>query len=1094
MILKEKIPFSIEIPMHGGLNKKLDSSEIEDAEFQVADKVIFDDGIAEKAPAFTKLNPANQLEGGAKIDGLHRSYSDTGTPRQIVVCNGKVFESSDWTTAIYTVLTAGKRCTFEDYHGKTIISNGYDYPVVYNPKTNVIEGTIGIESPYQLVKVAYFEIDETGWTGGTADTEIHVLDEYTGDSIQGRKLTASDGDTEAMYLTGTWDFSEFGDGGSVSDWDWIDISTFHRLRASVDTITIYFETSAGNHFSFALGKTDLDPDDLRDNEWTHHEIIRSRFTETGSPDWATITKIKIELTAEAGVEAAVTFDNWRFRKTPILAGIFRKDIATFEPSEETWTGGAVDHTNYKNGGTGLKLTDGDESAYCDKTLDLSKWINGQSIFDSDEIRIAAFVNDRSKITSITIKLGDADLTNHYYKTWLQAVLLDGTNLWNYLEVVISDMTEVGTPDLSVTERIQVEAVIAAGGEVTFDFWHAIQKGGTEGVKKDIVEVESAEAGVTWTLGTNVQWSTFQKGRGTESVQFVIWHPYSTLNAQVVLDAAIDLTQWDDASASSEDDFISFWHYWDTSLGSWVSTEILIDCNTGDFANDYYKATVTPGYLENLTRSSGPYVLYPKNEFERVGTTGGKDWSTVKGIKITVTASLQLMGSVVLYYLDDIHMRRNLGMTGKYQWKAVFRYSEVRSPASKASNWVELMQMRALLTQIPISPDSRVKVREIYRRSYGDEDFRYALTIPDNTSTEWWDDLMATTLTMAEMGVPSGTIASAKGIKVLEYRDAIVLLQDLADLKKISYTKPYYIHTWSEEQARDFPTEIVSGIVHFDSFFGFLRNGQVYRIDDDIDLGALHPLGDIIKSVSPWGICRVEEDIAILTEDDIKVFTGYQSTSIGENIAPYLDPADYATEEGILFYHQNHLYYAVETRAGGSYKLLDCYVPKMKWEDRGLSANCFCAYTGRGDQNELVYGGYDGYVYQLGTTYNHSMTIRSKDIGEVATGKGKGFLFHEKELQEIRIIAKGGDVTSGALTLKVYTNGADSGISKTIPSAGHLDTVYHTYVIPLTGVEDVAIGQLLGIDIAHTTATKNAFIKAVMLNGMVIPLEQEFTDE
>ena len=1089
MISKDKIPFSIEIPMQGGLNKQLDSSEIGDAEFQTAEKLLMDKGITEKAPAFTKINSANQLEAGAKIDGVHRSYSDKGTARLIVVCNGKVYESSDWTTAIYSALTAGKRCTFQDYHGKTIISNGYDDPIVYNPKTNLVEGKIGIMGSYQLVKVAYFETDETAWEGGTADANIHVLDEYEGDSAQGRRLEAEASGTDQMYRTGTWDFSVFGDTGAVDDWDWVDISTFHQIRANVDTITIYFETSAGNHFSFSFGKDDLDPDEHRDNVWTHHKIIRARFTKTGDPDWATITKIKLSLSALATGAAVVTFDNWRLRKTPINATIFRKDIANFETAEETWVGGAADYTNYKNGGTGLKLVDGDETAYCIKDLDLTTWITGGPIQGSDEFRIGAFINDSTKITDITVKLGDAALDNFFYYTW--DTFLTGTNLWNELVVLRDDFTADGAidpDDWAVIERIQIEATLAAGGEVTFDYWHAVQKGGIEGVKKDIVEVESTEAGVTWTLGDYVLWDDFWKTRGNECLTF--WWTGDPRWASVVLDVVKDLTKWDDDSSSQEDDFIAFAHMWTTVVGDWVSTVIQIDCNTGDFSTDYFEATITPDYLENESRKEGYYVLYPKNEFLRVGTTVGKGWDTVKGIKLTVNG----YGGVVFYRIDDIHMRRNLGLTGRFQWKSVFRYSEVRSPASESSDWIDLEQMRAFLTQIPVSPDARVKVREIYRRSYGDEHFRFAFTIPNNTATQWWDDLKATGLTMEEMGVPSGTIASAKGIKVLEYKDTIVLIQDLDNLKQISYSKPYYIHAWSEEQAREFPTEIVGAIVHFDSFFGFLRNGHIYRIDDDLDLGAQHPLGDIIKAVSPWGICRVDEDIAILTEDDIKLFTGYQGTSMGKNIEPYLVAADYKTEEGILFYHEDHLYYAVETRAGGAYKLLDCYVPGKKWEDRGLSANCFCAYTGRGDKNELVYGGYDGYVYQLGATYNHSMAARTKDFGEVATGKGKGFLFHEKELQEIRVIAKGGDATSGALTLSIYKNGADSGISKTIPSSGHLDTVYHTYVIPLTGINDVVIGQLLGVEISHTTATKNALIKAIMLSGVVIPLEQEFTDE
>jgi len=380
MILDKPIPFLLEIPMEGGLNEYDDPTLIGDTEFQQAEQANFDSGVVQKAKAFEKLNQT-ALENGAKIDGACRCYANDGTSRTIVVVNGKIYEASDWETPIYPItgsgLTPGKRCSITGYQGKYLINNGYDNPLIYNPKKNKIEGVAGIEGPYQLLKIAYFEIDEQ-WDGGQPDEEIHVDDEYAGDSNQGRRLTATAGNTESMELTGSFDLSELVGEDPITDWDFVDISTFHEYRKNIQIITIYFETSTGNYYAFSMDKDSLDPEELRDNEWTHHKIHRGRFNATGSPSWANITKIKISLSAESTGTARVTFDNWRIRKTPPLAGIFRKDIAVFEASDEAWSAGTWDKNNYEYGGMGLKLTDGTESAYLDKSLDLTKWINGQS--------------------------------------------------------------------------------------------------------------------------------------------------------------------------------------------------------------------------------------------------------------------------------------------------------------------------------------------------------------------------------------------------------------------------------------------------------------------------------------------------------------------------------------------------------------------------------------------------------------------------------------------------------------------------------------------------------------------------------------------
>ncbi|QGH73457.1 MAG: minor tail protein [Siphoviridae sp. ctvD11] len=170
---------------------------------------------------------------------------------------------------------------------------------------------------------------------------------------------------------------------------------------------------------------------------------------------------------------------------------YRIHITAFE-NNEIWvgTGSAADTTNFRVGTQGLKLTStgSNITAYRDTALDLQPtgWAT------TDYLELDIYVDDKTKLSSAVIKLGNADLSSYYSKD-LTSVLVTG---WNYVRVLISSFTTTGTPSWSAIAKIQVEAD-ATGSDtvnVTFDNWYALKASGftRTNVSEPGVNVEFAQ--------------------------------------------------------------------------------------------------------------------------------------------------------------------------------------------------------------------------------------------------------------------------------------------------------------------------------------------------------------------------------------------------------------------------------------------------------------------------------------------------------------------------------------------------------------------------------------------------------------------------
>jgi hypothetical protein len=148
----------------------------------------------------------------------------------------------------------------------------------------------------------------------------------------------------------------------------------------------------------------------------------------------------------------------------------RIDIASFE-SSETWSGGAIDTTNFRLGDRARKLTSTGSTVNMNRNIFLDLQPSGFAT--SDYIDIDAYVDDVTKLETATLKLGDATLTNYYSKDITADLSATG---WNLSHQLISGFSSTGSPDWNAIRKIQIEVKALAGQTVvvTFDNWQVVK--------------------------------------------------------------------------------------------------------------------------------------------------------------------------------------------------------------------------------------------------------------------------------------------------------------------------------------------------------------------------------------------------------------------------------------------------------------------------------------------------------------------------------------------------------------------------------------------------------------------------------------------
>lgn len=144
------------------------------------------------------------------------------------------------------------------------------------------------------LEISTFEENEV-WVGGAIDTDYFRV------GTQGRKLTSTNAVASSMTREIIVDLDPTG----YEETDYIELDCYVDDYAKLDTLTITLGNSAlTSYYSEEVSSQ------VTANGWNHIRVLRSDFGTTGSPAWASIAKVKIEVVSTASNTVECTFDNW----------------------------------------------------------------------------------------------------------------------------------------------------------------------------------------------------------------------------------------------------------------------------------------------------------------------------------------------------------------------------------------------------------------------------------------------------------------------------------------------------------------------------------------------------------------------------------------------------------------------------------------------------------------------------------------------------------------------------------------------------------------------------------------------------------------
>jgi hypothetical protein len=272
--------------------------------------------------------------------------------------------------------------------------------------------------------------------------------------------------------------------------------------------------------------------------------------------------------------------------------------------------------------------------------------------------------------------------------------------------------------------------------------------------KTLASGDSTEApAFTAPEGTGPAYATGQDLTVNGSIQIT---PSSTTGRGVlekVFAAETDFTVYDGGQTGGDNDLLQFYVYI-TEPSALLELTVMVDVNgasTNRFQDDYYTFTVRNGEtIPLLTAEEGGRqrpagtpitgfavrrvigshgfaaatsptqppasklrpdapvgnagwnrVQIPRGQFERIGSTAGKDWKTVQALRLVVTTTGGGAGSVVRFDNVKLIGGNQRPLTGAYQWIYMLVYNSGtytgKSPASAPSAQLELQVGAATVT-------------------------------------------------------------------------------------------------------------------------------------------------------------------------------------------------------------------------------------------------------------------------------------------------------------------------------------------------------------------------------------------------------------
>ena len=181
-------------------------------------------------------------------------------------------------------------------------------------------------------------------------------------------------------------------------------------------------------------------------------------------------------------------------------------------------------------------------------------------------------------------------------------------------------------------------------------------------------VATFEAGETWTTanGGASDTTNFREGKTGWNLS-----PAASATEYSTSGITHNLELFSDNEEAASTDIIHCWVYV-ADKNNLASFSLIFDCNNADYATDIYTYTVEQ---DDIVDGWNEFNIV-KSDFTRTGSTTGKDWGTIAGIKISATATAVAAASVTF---DEIRLVQ--ASPADYNWEPVTKIPEIYSKGS-----------------------------------------------------------------------------------------------------------------------------------------------------------------------------------------------------------------------------------------------------------------------------------------------------------------------------------------------------------------------------------------------------------------------------
>ena len=313
------------------------------------------------------------------------------------------------------------------------------------------------------------------------------------------------------------------------------------------------------------------------------------------------------------------------------------------------------------------------------------------------------------------------------------------------------------------------------------------------------------------------------------------------------------------------------------------------------------------------------------------------------------------------------------LTGDYSYKVTFYNAALahESNPSPVSNTIAATSDQISLSGIPISADTQVTRRRLYRTSTGGAVWRFLAEIADNTTTTYVDNLADSTLGVAieaqAFGVPP--VAAM----LLVWRGFLFMVPK--NSSRVWFSKQGFPNAVHPNDFRDLDADdgdIVTGLTNLNGPVAF-KNDSIWNATGQ-DRNTLDFTQQVrgVGSVNHKGIVKIPgKDVVMFpSEEGFYGYNGlneeYLSTEI-ESEWRGLNRARLKYISGTIYKPKNLAIWLCSTGSSGQHDLAITYdYVQEQWSTRPLTntKSNIAAIIEDANNNESVYfGGYGGHVWQ-----------------------------------------------------------------------------------------------------------------------------------